>query len=96
MFHEGGEDVELMDTFAAHCDEHSSIIAEKMDLLPNMKPFRNGTNVTGPKGSIYTGGLTNPPGATFVGSSFDAAPTQLEYADFSDTEGEESSEGDHE
>jgi len=35
--------------------------AEEMELLPNMKPFRNGENVVGPKGYKYIGGLINPP-----------------------------------
>jgi len=55
------EDVELLDTLAAYEITHASLRDEKMLLLANMQPFRNGQGIVGPKGSQYAGGLVQPP-----------------------------------
>jgi hypothetical protein len=65
---------------------------KKMELLPNMKAFRNGSNLVGPKGHRYIGGLINPPTQGLRGSPIlaeeDASDLDCgvgpepEYADF--------------
>jgi len=54
---------ELAPILATHHDTITNLVdeVEEMELLPNMKPFRNGENVVGPKGYKYIGGLINPP-----------------------------------
>ncbi|KAJ7466082.1 hypothetical protein FB451DRAFT_1178913 [Mycena latifolia] len=39
-------------------DEH----AEKMELIPELQPLRNGDSVVGPNGSYYMGGVNNGQG----------------------------------
>jgi hypothetical protein len=76
-------DDELMSTIAAHSNEQAGLYDQKMALLPNMKPFRNGEDIMGPKGSHYAGGLAHPPGATSVRTA-----AQPEYTEFTDSEDE--------
>jgi hypothetical protein len=78
------EDVEFMDTLAAYEVTWATVHDEKMPLLANMQPFRNGRGIVGPKGSRYAGGLARPPGATF----FEDAVAEPEYADFPDSDDE--------
>jgi hypothetical protein len=83
------DDEELVSTIATHRNEQAGLCDEKMALLPNMKPFRNGEGIMGPKGSHYAGGLAHPPGGTFVGTA-----AQPEYTEFTDSEDElEDTEG---
>jgi hypothetical protein len=88
QFRSAEENIELTNTLAAHVNILASLQDEKMPLLPNMKPFRNGAGIVGPKGSHYAGGLANPPGAT--GSSNGEVIAQPEYADFTDSGDEDS------
>jgi hypothetical protein len=65
---------------------------KKMELLPNMKAFHNGSNLVGPKGHRYIGGLVNPPTQGLRGSPILAEEEasdldggvrpEPEYADF--------------
>jgi hypothetical protein len=91
QFQADEEDVELMDSLVTHKDLQVGLHDEKMELLPNMKPFRNGAGIMGPKGSHYAGGLANPPGGTVIAGfsedgAEDGAVAQPEYAIFTDSE----------
>jgi hypothetical protein len=56
-------DAELPAILTMHCDtmQHLDVDKEEVELLPNMKPFRNGDNIIGPRGHRYIGGLAQPP-----------------------------------
>ena len=99
------DDEELTESLAAHKSMQASLHDENMELLLNMKPFRNGAGIVGPKGSHYVGGLANPPGGTVLagfsrsdnGVERDGAEqgaAQPEYAIFTDSESEDSSDAD--
>ena len=102
-FHESESDHELLPIITAHSEDMQTLEEEnaQMDLLPNMKPFRNGNNIVGPCGHKYIGGLVNPPAHGLRGSfsleeyqdSEDLAPDVTpEYAYFT-TEDESDGEG---
>jgi hypothetical protein len=101
-----GEDAQFTTVLASH---HNTMLALEqesaaMQLLPNMKPFRNGDNLIGPRGQRYIGGLPNPPTTglqgsphlTVEGMDSDSAggdAPQPEYADFTTDEDEDTGAG---